>query len=391
MPVPRIITVDPTWTLARVVRSALDLLDRPVIQVDVPGATEAYAELSRGCTLLITNYEVDDTTRGFELALRVKRESQDTSIIVLGDVGDPEEFDQETATESPYAYLCRPVDIQKFLRVVMAGLDGTSLVEAMFPTAMAAPVLNNELGPIPYIDVNAAQGIVDTLRVDLGAMAIIMSTRTGDVLMERGAVGLLNRDKLTNALLPGVLTTIEARDMLGGQLTGIQFYDGDNYDVFVLTVGLHHFLCAIFDGQSGSRQFGAVNRFGRRAVEDLIALIGASAFFIQPRAQPTEEKAQAARKKIQKQRETEEMELVTLERAEIGGGMGQEVAPVIEDPKLDPIVDLDLDKLFGGGDASMDDDLFNLDDMEQIASQNMQNSKGKLDMDTARAIGLLKE
>lgn len=388
MPVPRIITVDPTWTLARVVRSALDLLDRPMIQVDVPGATEALAELKQGATLLITNYEVDDNTRGFELALLARRESEDTSVIVLGDVDDPEEFDQETAAESPYAYLRRPLDIQKFLRVLMAGLDKTSLVDAMFPTAMAAPVLNNELGPVPAVDVKAAQSIIDTLRVDLGAMAMLLATRTGEVLLERGAVGLMNREKLTTALLPGVLTTIEARDMLGGQLTGIQFYDGDSFDVFVLTIGLHHFLCAIFDGQSGSRQFGAVNRFGRRAVEDMIALIGASAFFIQPKAPaPTEDKA---RKKVQKQRETEEMELVTLERAEIGGGLAAAVEPAIEEIKFDPIADLDIDKLFSASDAGADD-LFNLDDLEEIVNQNMQNSKGKLDMDTARAIGLIKE
>lgn len=392
MSIPRIITVDPTWTIARIVRSALDLIDRPVIQVDVPGGTEALAELSRGCTLLITNFEVDETMRGFELAMRVKRESQETSIIVLGDAGDPEEFDQETAAESPYAYLCRPFDLQKFVRVLLAGLENANLYEAMFPPATAAPIFNNEMGPVPNVDITAAQTIVDGLQRDLGAMAILLSTRVGDVLLERGAVGLMNREKLTATMIPAVLTNIEAKDMLGGQLSSIQFYDGETFDVFVLTVGLHHFMCAIFDGQQGSRQFGAVNRFGRRAVEDLIALIGANAFFIQKTAPATVEDTRITpRKKIAKVRETEEAELVEIARADFGRS---EAAPAEPEPELKleaiPDADFNLDDLFGGEAADMNgDDLFNLDDLGELANQNLQNNKGKLDWDTAKTIGLL--
>jgi DNA-binding response OmpR family regulator len=393
MPIPRIITVDPTWTIARIVRSALDLIDRPVIQVDVPGGAEALAELSRGCTLLITNFEVDENMRGFELAMRVKRESQDTSVIVLGDVGDPEEFDQETAAESPYAYLCRPFDLQKFLRVLLAGIEGSGrMYEALFPPVTAAPVFNNDMGPVPQMDVTAAQTIVDQFQRDVGAMAVLLASRAGDVLLERGAVGLMNREKLTATMIPAVLTNIEAKDMLGGQLSSIQFYDGESFDVFVLTVGLHHFMCAIFDGQQGSRQFGAVNRFGRRAVEDLIALIGANAFFIQKVAPaPVEDTRITPRKKVAKIRETEEVELVEIARADFGHVEAPQPVPEPE-LKLEAIPDdaFNLDDIFGKEPADLNgDELFNLEDLEQIANQNLQNSKGKLDWDTAKTIGLI--
>lgn len=387
MPIPRIITVDPTWTIARVVRSALDLLDRSATQVDVPGSAEALGELSRGCTLLITNYDVDDSMRGFELAMRVKRESPDTAVIVLGDTADPDEFDPETAAESPYAYLSRPMDIQKFLRVLSAGLEGTSLHEAMHPTALAAPVINHDMGSVPMIDINAAQSIIDTLRVDLGALAILLASRTGDVLLERGAVGLINREKLATTMLPAVLTNIEAKDMLGGQLSSVQFYDGEEYDVFVLTVGLHHFMCAIFDGRDGSRQFGAVNRFGRRAVEDLIALIGASAFFVQPKkAAVNEDELRHNRKKAPKIRETDEVELIPLARADLGSVAAE---PVIETFKLDPIENFNPDDLFGSSPDLDADALFDLDDLEELVNKNIQNAKGKLDWNGAKTIGII--
>jgi hypothetical protein len=161
----------------------------------------------------------------------------------------------------------------------------------------------------------------------------------------------------------------------------------------VLTVGLHHFMCAIFDGQQGSRQFGAVNRFGRRAVEDLIALIGANAFFIQRVAPtPVEDTRVTTRKKIAKTRETEEVELVEIARADFG--KVEAPAPVAEpELKLDAIPDseFNLDDLFGGDLAGSGDgdDLFNLDDLGEIANQNMQSTKGKLDWDTAKTIGLI--
>ncbi len=45
--IPRIITVDPTGVIARIVRSAVDLLDLSVIQIDVPTGSGALDELDK--------------------------------------------------------------------------------------------------------------------------------------------------------------------------------------------------------------------------------------------------------------------------------------------------------------------------------------------------------
>jgi len=386
---PRIITVDPTWTISRVVRSAMDLLDQQIIQVDVPASADALEELSRGGNLVISAFELDGDMKGFEFALRVKQTSPETSVIVLGDVDDPDEFDEETSKESPYAYLSRPVDIQKFLRVLVAGLESDEAMKQALqkPASSGGGLLMSDMGPVPTIDINQAQSIIDSLLADLGAMAIILASRDGQVLLERGAVGYVDREALTNAILPVVMTNINVKDIVGGQVNSLQFYDGDNYDIFVLSVGLHHFMCIMFEGQMGSRQFGFVNRFGRKAVEDLIALLGANAFFIQPPVAKQEKpKAEVRRGRKTKQQEDEP---IVLERAQIADAP-EEAEPALE---LEPIPEdqFNIDDLFGtsddgGGDF---DDLFDPDKLEEIAKENQQNH-GALDWDQATGLGLLK-
>ena len=87
---PRIITVDPTGTIARVVRAAMDLLDRPISITDVPSGEQALEELGLGqYRMLITAWELDDDMQGLELALRASQTSEDIAVLILADVDDP--------------------------------------------------------------------------------------------------------------------------------------------------------------------------------------------------------------------------------------------------------------------------------------------------------------
>jgi len=385
---PRIITVDPAWNISRIVSSAINLLDRSVIQVDVPDANDALEELERGCNLVVSAFEIDDDMKGFEFALRVKKQSPETSVIILGDLDDPDDMDEETALDSPFVYLSRPFDMQKLLRVLVAGLEGH---DAMM-SALNAPAGGQngmtpaDLGPVPTLDVNRAQQIVDSLLTELGAMAIIFASRAGEVILERGAVGYIDREALTQALLPIIMTNINVKDLVGGQINTVQFYDGEDYDIFVLSVGLHHFMCMMFDGQQGARQFGLVNRFGRRAVEDMIALLGANAFFIQPPAQPEprEEKRRPAK------RATQEKEAVTLEKAHLTDNIEEEVDEPEPEIQLDPIQDLDLDLLFDDQmDTNSMDDLFDPEKLEELAKESTQQTGKFIDRDQARQLGIV--
>jgi DNA-binding NarL/FixJ family response regulator len=388
-PLPRVVTVDPTGILGRIVRAALDLTDHSVIQIDVRGGAEALDEINRtGCQLLVTTFQLHDDGNGVDLALYVKENTPQTAVIVLSDADDPEQLDENVRTQASFVYLHRPVDPAQFMRVLATGLNGGDIFAANAPPVRTIE-LDTDLGPIPPLDLRAAQHVIDSLLTDVGAMAIVLANRAGEIMLERGAVGYLDRERLTGALLPTMRTTVEMGSLVGGQTAALQFYDGDTYDVFVLSVGFHHFMCLVYDGQIGSRQFGAVNRFGRRAAEDLITLLGMSAFAI------TEPAASSRRAKAQTQEVLIEEPIEPLiERAEEWAGVADEPTPMPEpEPvRLDPIEDLDLSlfdkKALEKIDISEADDLFDPDKLAEIASET-RRERGPLSYDEARELGII--
>ncbi|PJF22862.1 MAG: hypothetical protein CUN56_03825 [Phototrophicales bacterium] len=387
--IPRIVTVDPTGNVSRIVRAAMDLLDISIIQVDIPDKEMALEEVPRA-DLVVSAFDLGSGEKGFIFALEVKRAAPQASVIILGDVDDPDELDEETQLDSPFVYLSRPIDIHQFLRVLVAGLSGhEAMLEAMNTPMMntATSMTTMDMGPVPTLDTDAARRIIEGLQADLGAMAILLVTRTGETLIEVGASGLIDRDSLARALAPVMSTNISVKELVGGQVSTVQLYDGDEYDVFVLSIGLHHLIGIVFDGQQGSRQFGLVNRFGRRTVEDLIGLIGANAFFIQPPAP----KKELQPKPHTKPKAIEPDEPIELERAEIVISEDEEARePIIQ--KLETISDdeFDPDALFES-DFDLDaDSLFDLDEMEELVKQSSSNRKGLISMDDAEDLGFFK-
>jgi CheY-like chemotaxis protein len=380
---PRVITVDPTWAISRIVRAAIDLMDRSVIQVDVPGGAEALEEVARGgYSLLITALRIGKM-QGIELALRTRQASGDTAVVILADPDD-HDIDEETRKESPFVYMRRPVDVHQFVRVLSAALDGTDVFAAMSDPAPPPHPELEDMGPVPALDLKAAYVVIDKLLTDVGAMAIVLSSRAGDVLLERGAVGYLDRELLTTALLPMVRTTINMGDLVGGQASALQFYDGDQYDVFVLSIGFHHFLCLVFDGQAGARQFGAVTRFGRRAAEDLKALLGTSAYVIQT---PAEAKAPRKPAKVITEEQPVVEEVLAVKADKWEDSPKTEEVPALQ---LDPIENLDF-SIFDGlekVDDSAANDLFNPEKLAEIANE-ARRGRGPISYDEARELGIV--
>ncbi len=324
---------------------------------------------------------------GISLALAVKQASPVTAIIVLAAPDDPAELDDDFRREAPFVYLHRPLDPAQFMRFFKAGLDGSDLAAAYVPVAQpAAEIILTDLGPIPTLDVKAAARVIDTLLTDIGAMAIMLANRAGDIVLERGAVGYLDREALTLALLPTTKTTFDMGQLIGGQPSALHFYDGETFDVFVLSVGFHHFMCLIFDGQIGNRQFGAVNRFGRRGAEDLVAILGMSAFAFTMPTVDEEEPLDLESEQIVEAPEP------LIERAEEWVSLEPELLPEPEPIHFEPIQNLDL-SLFDhlsldNLDESAADDLFDPDKLAEIANET-RRERGPLSYDEARELGII--
>jgi hypothetical protein len=144
-------------------------------------------------------------------------------------------------------------------------------------------------------------------------------------------------------------------------------------------------MCVLYDGQTGSRQFGNITRYARKAVLSLIDILGANAFFIQPPvAREVKEPAAPRRPKTSKT-ETQEEERIELARMEIA-----EPEPVVSAPMFEPIAELNLDDIFGssGESGGSFDELFDPDKLEQLAKESEQG-KG-LTWDEAEKIGAIR-
>lgn len=383
---PRVITVDPTGSLAQMMRVVADLLDRSLTLIDMSGGQEALAEVRQSpCAVLITTVELDDSIRGYQLAIEVSQASPDTRVIVLAESTDPE-LDVHELADSPYVYMHRPVDLSLFVRVIVAALDGGDMFQAARETPRTAAPAGPDLGKLPFLDAEIARPIIDTLLTDVGAMAIVFANRAGEVLLERGAVGYLDREKLAQTLQPMFGTTIEMGDLVGGHARTLHFYDGDEYDVFVISVGLHHFLCLVFNGEAGNRAFGSVNRFGRRAAEDLVALLGAAAYAIETEKPPEAAPTRKSRRRQPDEDKSDEI-FEPLERAaNTAANTHQEP----ELPQLEPIQELDLSIFDQLNDLDLNeaDDLFDPEKLAELANDGTR--KGELiDDDLARQLGIM--
>ncbi len=382
--IPRIITLDPTGAAGRALRSALVLLDVSCTHVDVPTAAQAMSELNGGASLLIAAYALDYDT-GPVIASAVCMSRPDVGVIVLSNEDDPEDEAEFLESDAPYVVMRRPIDPAAFIRAIEAAMNGNSVRDAVRrPAAAAAVVAAEAAGPVPPVDIKSAGAVLERLQVDVGARSVLLATRTAQLVVERGLSGSLSKELLIDTLSPSLATGRGVKDVLGGQLSSLQFFDGEEYDVFVLSAGLHHFICIVYDGQGGQRNFGAVNRFGRRATEDVIAIIGAGAFIWEV-ARPSSEPAirRTMHVKPIKLDDPFEMPLAKAEIIDSNSGVDEPEANIM----LDPIEDLDLDTLFGS-DNDGDSGLFDFDSLSDLTQQPSQG-KGKLSWDQAKEIGLI--
>jgi hypothetical protein len=386
-------TIDPTGIVARMTRAALDVLDAAVVQVDVPADDDAALEMDTArFRVVVSALSLISRFDGVSIARRVRQAQPDAVVILLADEADYG-FEMPASDVRRYIVLHRPADGERFVHLLAASLEGRDPFEADRSVAIDPPASRPFTGIVPPIDTNAAIRIVDALLDDVGGTAAVMSTRTGAVLFERGATGLVDRELLTAALLPTLHASLDLARIIGGPTSGLMVFDGVSFQIYVLTVGLHHIISLIFTATNGSRALGAVNRYGRRASEDLIALIGAGALLME--APPAETPSRG------KKRTTSTLPALPLDlpdpeplqpvavRAE---AWEEPPAPVAEEtPLLEPIAELD-ENIFqddlGELTESAFEDLFDPEKLAEIATET-RRERGPLSYEEARELGLI--
>ena len=369
--IPRLVVVDPRHEIARIVRGAMALLARQVVLVDVPDAAEALDEIERvQVDLLVTAATLPGEMDGLELADQVSHLSLATPVIVLASQDDPRP-DLARLEQAPFQYFVRPV-AEPFLRGVRIALDGLAAVGSV--EAPAAP--DASMAEVPRVDLKALRALMLPLMRDVGAMGVILADRLGRVLVDEGATGYLDRERLAALLGPSFGRTGQVAELVGGRPWAMQYFDGERIDVYALSLGLHYFLCLLFEG-SNRAAMGAVAVYGRRAANRMVELMGDAAFAapeiaaVEPASEPAAAiapiPAPAAVADRAARAEADELPLEPL-----------------PDEAFDP------DTLFAQPvDEALADTLFDPVTLSDLAASFDEDGDGREDLEAARDLGLI--
>ena len=171
----RIVTLDPTGSVGRIVRGALELLDLMPVQIDAPTEASAVAEIERGATLLVLSSDLAGES-GIDLAFRISADWRELPVIVLADE------ETEAPEEAPYLLLRRSTDAIQIVKAIQAALTQRDMRESIRKTGAIPLVVAPEGGQVPGLDIDHARRILDNLLIDVGALACILAARTGELV-----------------------------------------------------------------------------------------------------------------------------------------------------------------------------------------------------------------
>lgn len=369
----RIMVIDTRAHLSDLVRAAMSMLGRRYAIYEVPSAESALDEIARvEFDLIVTAYTLDGTMNGLELAKRAIRERAGVAIVVVASENDPM-IDAEQLEELPIQFMPYPPG-EKFVRALRVGLDGADMTEAI------EGVSEIDLGPIPPLDIDKARAIlVNTMR-EVGAIGGLIADRTGRVVVDE-RTGYIDKSLIASVLGPTFAHATKIGPQIGGQGWSLKFYDGNRYDLFALALGYHYFAAFLFD-DTKTGAFGAMTRFGRQGAEEIIKLLGDNAWTFDQPATPPAPILPTSPRPISRPPKHATQPLPKLE-------ITPTPPPLLDEPILEPVGELDLDLLFGQSnpDELTFDDLFGNNQPVNLDIGNIHGDK--MSFEEAQNMGLL--
>ncbi len=251
---PQILIVDDEREITRMLRAALELIDRNYKIVEVPSAEEAMLEIRRTAfDLVIVDVRLPGMD-GLELTRRIRKARPDAQIAIITGNSNPR-TEAEARKLNPVAYLPKPLDPKEFAAVIQKVLGG-KLPD--FPPGEAPP-------PPSVAD------RLSTLRRDLGCMAVYLADLDGLVIARAGDVSAFGIEELVRHIEVAFSASLKVCHLLGGLVPlNMHFFDGDDYDVYVINIGQSFMLIMLFGGEMGAKQMGLVLRYGRQGADDLL-------------------------------------------------------------------------------------------------------------------------
>lgn len=254
MSAKRILLVDDQRSVTTLLRSALETLGREYIVIEVPSGEEALLEIGRGgADLVVLDVRLPGIT-GLEVARRARRLNPKTPLILISGAVTAQ-MEQEALNLGVLAFLKKPISVNTFLPLAQRALGERPA----------------EPEPAPELDQPGVAERLSTLRRDLGADAVYLVDMQGRVNMRAGDITRFDLDPVLTEVIRGIDASLKVSRLLHGLIpANVQFYDGDDFDIYAANVGQFYALVIIFNGDRGAGQMGPVMRYGRQCADDLL-------------------------------------------------------------------------------------------------------------------------
>lgn len=236
------------------------MLNRDYVIVDVPSGEEAMLEMRRGpFDLVISDLRLPGID-GLELMRRLRTANPKAEAILITGHPGPE-VEAEVQRLKARAFFTKPLRTEELLEAVQAAL-GESIV---VPEALV------ETSPMPSLSERLM-----TLRRDLGALSVYLADVDGKIVVRAGDTSRLDVESLRGLLASAFGACLKICAALGGRVpNNVQFFDGDDFDVYVVNVGQFFMLVIVFEGERGAAAMGPVIRYGRQCADDVLNTLAA--------------------------------------------------------------------------------------------------------------------
>lgn len=262
MPTYRVLIVDDTRDISRMLRAGIESLGPNLEVVDVPSGEEARMEAQLAqFDLLVADIRLPGMS-GIELMRTLRKRTPDLKVILVTGVTDPE-VHQEAAESKAEAFFTKPIEMADFLDTVeqLLGLVG----------ARTGEFFDTEEAP-------ADRGVserLSKLRKELEVIATFMTNDHGQILVQAGD---LPQADFESSQLPALMTAFSASEKVSrflGKVTPENFlhFVGSKFDLVMSHVGKSYALLVVTDTHIEDDRMNAVRSATKNAVQDLLEIL----------------------------------------------------------------------------------------------------------------------
>ncbi len=265
--VKHILVVDDHFEMLEFLRSMLQLSSQDYEVLAVPSAEEGLLELRRGMfDLLITDVRLPGMS-GFDLIRRARRLGLNLPVIMITAYSTAQGR-KEAADLEVFQYFQKPLDTDDVLTAVNKALHGD---EPAPPMAVVTAVT-------PFTMTDDLRKRLETLRVDTGALQLVLSAIHGQVLHSVGSGPRIDQEKLATIIARNVSDSfLLAREIGSKEPFTLQYHAGSRLELYCANIGEQHFLTLFFDAAARRGRIGTIWVFTQRAIKDLQVLLPATA------------------------------------------------------------------------------------------------------------------